>query len=116
VWLEVNTTYSEPPLCTFKTVGDELTITRPGVEPYTAKFDGNEYPVKGSDEFDTASLKRLGERSFEETNKLKGKVVESSTLTVSNDGKTLTIVAVEKPSDRKRTWVLTKAPEQLAKK
>jgi hypothetical protein len=115
-WLEVNTTFSEELLDTFKTTGDELTITRPGVEPYTAKFDGNEYPVKGSDWFDTASLKRLGERSFEETNKLKGKVIASATLTVSNDGKTLTIVAVEKPSERKTTWVLTKVAEQLAKK
>jgi hypothetical protein len=113
-WQEVRATTSDGDLNTFKTVGAELTITRPDIPPYTAKFDGNEYPVKGTEWFDSVSLKRLGERSFEETDKLKGKVVQSATLTVSNDGKTLTIIAVDKPSERKTTWVETKVPEKPA--
>jgi len=78
----------------------------------SANFDGKEYPVKGSYAYDTVSLKRLGDRSFEETDKLKGNVIEIDTWTVSSDGKTLTVVAVEKPSDRKSTDVMTKAPEK----
>ena len=99
-------------MTTYKTKGDELTLTRPTGETYTANFDGKEYPVKGSYAYDTVSLKRLGDRSFEETDKLKGNVIEIDTWTVSSDGKTLTVVAVEKPSDRKSTDVMTKAPEK----
>jgi hypothetical protein len=103
-------------LTTYKTKGDELTFSRPSGETYTAKFDGNEYPVKGGYSDYTVSLKRLGDRSFELTGKLKGKLNAVETWTVSNDGKTLTTVAVEKPSDRKTTYVATKVAEQLAKK
>jgi hypothetical protein len=103
-------------LTTYKTNGDELTLTRPSGETYTAKFDEKDYAVKGNYGYDTVSLKHLGERSFGETDKLKGKVVELDTWTVSNDGKTLTVVAIEKPSDRKDTYVLTKVQETLAKK
>ena len=104
-WQVVNIT-SDDDLTTYKTNGDELTLSRTTGETYTAKFDGNEYPAKGTYAYDTVSLKRLGERSFEETDKLKGKVVEIDTSTVSNDGKTLTTIGVT--SDRKSTFVSTK--------
>jgi len=97
---------------TYKTNGDELTMTRPTGESYTAKFDGNDYPVKGSYGYDQVSLKRVSDKTFEETDKLKGKVIEVDTWTVSKDGKTLTVVAVEKPSDRTNTFVATKVAEK----
>lgn len=112
-WQDVKGAESENGLViTYKTKGDELTMTRPTGETYTANFDGKEYPVKGSYEYDTVSLKRLGERAIEETDKLKGKVIEIDTWTVSSDGKTLTVASVEKPSDRKDTYVLTRVPEK----
>ena len=112
-WQEVMDAASENGLViTYKTKGDELTMTRLTGETYTANFDGKEYPVKGSYVYDTVSLKRLGERVVEETDKLKGKIVEIDTWTVSNDGKTLTVASVEKPSDRKYTYVLTRVPEK----
>jgi hypothetical protein len=112
-WQDVKGAGSENGLVTtYKTKGDELTLTRPTGETYTANFDGKEYPVKGSYNYDTVSLKRLGERAFEETDKLKGKVIEIDTWTVSSDGKTLTVAAVEKPSDRKYTVVQTRVPEK----
>lgn len=113
-WQETSIS-SEDSLTVYKTNGDEVTLTRPTTgESYTAKFDGNEYPVKGSYAYNTVSLKRLGERSFEETDKLNGKVVEIDTLTVSKDGKTLTIASVTTPNDRKMTLVSTKVPEKPA--
>jgi hypothetical protein len=112
-WQDVKGAASENGLVTtYKTKGDELTMTRPTGETYTANFDGKEYPVKGSYVYDTVSLKRLGERAVEETDKLKGKIIEIDTWTVSNDGRTLTVAAVEKPSDRKDTYVLTRVPEK----
>lgn len=112
-WLLVSGQASENgQMTTYKTNGDELTLTRPTGETYTAKFDGNDYPVKGSYGYDQVSLKRINERSFEETDKLNGKVIEVDTWTVSKDGKTLTAVAVEKPSDRTSTFVATRVPEK----
>lgn len=104
-WQVVDIT-SDDDLTTYKTNGNELTLSRATGETYTAKFDGNEYLAKGTYAYDTVSLKRLGERSFEETDKLKGKVVEIDTSTVSNDGKTLATIGVT--SDRKSTFVSTK--------
>jgi len=117
-WLAVkeSTSDEKETLNTYKTNGDELVYTGPNGVTYTAKFDGSDYPAKGSYGYDTVSLKRLGERSFEETDKLKGKVNAVYTLTVSNDGKTMTVLGVAKPSERKTTYVSTKVAEQLAKK
>jgi hypothetical protein len=112
-WLVLGGQASEnAQVTTYKTNGDELTMTRPTGESYTAKFDGNDYPVKGSYGYDQVSLKRVNDKTFEETDKLKGKVIEVDTWTVSKDGKTLTVVAVEKPSDRTNTFVATKVAEK----
>ena len=112
-WLVVGGQASEnAQVTTYKTKGDELTMTRPTGESYTAKFDGKDYPVKGSYGYDQVSLKRVNDNSFEETDKLNGKVIEVDTWTVSKDGKTLTVVAVEKPSERTNTFVATKVPEK----
>ena len=112
-WLVVGGQASEnAQVTTYKTNGDELTMTRPTGESYTAKFDGNDYPVKGSYGYDQVSLKRVNNNSFEETDKLKGKVIEVDTWTVSKDGKTLSVVAVEKPSNRTNTFVATKVAEK----
>jgi len=110
-WLVVGGQASDnAQVTTYKVNGEELKMTRPTGESYTAKFDGNDYPVTGSYGYDQVSLKRLNPNSFEETDKLKGKVVEVDTWTVSKDGKTLTVVAVSKPSERTDTFVATKVP------
>jgi hypothetical protein len=57
---------------------------------YTAKFDGKDYPITGTG-LDTVSLKRLDSHSIERTGKVRGKVTETCTMTVSPDGKTLTM-------------------------
>jgi len=97
---------------TYKVDGDELKMTRPTGESYSAKFDGKDYSVKGSYGYDQVSLKRVNDNSFEETDKLNGKVIEVDTWTVSKDGKTLTVVAVQKPSERTNTYVATKVSEK----
>jgi len=54
---------------------------------YTAKFDGKDYPIKGSANADTISLKRIDARTIERTDKKAGKVVETSITVFSEDGK-----------------------------
>jgi len=57
---------------------------------YTARFDGNDYPIANSI-LSTVSLKRVDDRTVERTGKIQGQVVETETGTVSGDGKVLTV-------------------------
>lgn len=95
-------------LFTFKTNGDEFTMTDPTGDSYTAKFDGNDYPYKGAYGADAVSLKRINNRTIEETDKLKGKAQNTQTMTVSPNGKTMTIVVHELLRDATSTLVATK--------
>ncbi len=58
-----------------------------------AKFDGNDYPVAGPFVGNkmSFSLKKIGAQSFEITEKLNGKAVFLDRISVSEDGRTLTI-------------------------
>ena len=57
---------------------------------YTARLDGKDYPLKGSANADTVSLKRIDARTIERIDKRAGKVVETSTTVFSADGKSST--------------------------
>lgn len=58
---------------------------------YTAGFDGKDYPVAGSPEFDAIVFKRLDRLTLEATGKNGGKVVFTALFVLSPDGKVLTI-------------------------
>ena len=58
---------------------------------YTAKLDGKEYPVTGSDAYDMISVKKKDDRTAEATLKKAGKVVATARRVVSTDGKTMTL-------------------------
>jgi hypothetical protein len=95
-------------LFTYKTDGDQITMTEPTGESYTAKFDGADYPAKGSVAYNAVSLKRINPNSFEETDKRDGKVVDVSTVTVAAGGKSMTIVDTAQPSGRVSTFIAKK--------
>jgi len=57
----------------------------------TFKYDGKDYPITGSADFDTLSLKRVDDSTIESTQKKAGKVVGTTVRTVSGDGKVLTL-------------------------
>jgi len=63
---------------------------RTGFE-YTAKYDGKDYPVTGSELFDAIAVKRVDDNTVEATLKKGGKVVSSAKRVVSKDGKVMTI-------------------------
>jgi hypothetical protein len=58
---------------------------------YTAKYDGADYPTKGSDIYDSISLKRNNDYTVAATLKKSGKVVTQARRVISKDGKTLTL-------------------------
>ncbi len=55
-----------------------------------AKFDGKDYPVKGSPFADTVAYQRLDSRTIKGVARKAGKVVVTEAAVISNDGKTLT--------------------------
>lgn len=58
---------------------------------YTARYDGKDYPVTGSDLYDTIAVNRIDEHTAEATMKKSGKVAATARRVLSADGKTLTI-------------------------
>jgi hypothetical protein len=93
---------------TYKSSGDELTMSTPTGESYTAKLDGKDHPVKGAYSYNSVSLKRVDERTIEETDKRDGKVVRVSKMTVAPDGKKMTVVTTNKLTGRTSTSVAEK--------
>jgi hypothetical protein len=57
----------------------------------TFKTDGKDYPVTGSPNFDTLSLKQVDSNTVHSVQKKGGKVIGESKRSVSKDGKTLTL-------------------------
>lgn len=77
---ETTVTYEQLP-------SGEMQATQAGVS-YKFKLDGKEYPATfGS----TATWKTLGANAWEVTWKLNGKVLSTDTLTLSADGKSMTV-------------------------
>jgi hypothetical protein len=58
---------------------------------YTSKFDGKDVPWSGNPMADTAAPKRIDDNSYENVWKKGGKTTVTAKITVSNDGKTLTV-------------------------
>ena len=58
---------------------------------YTAKYDGKDYPVTGSDLVDMITLKRINDHTTESTLKKSDKVVSTARRAVSKDGRTMTL-------------------------
>jgi hypothetical protein len=57
--------------------------------PYTIDADGKDHVVKGHPYYDTVAIKVVNDHTIDETDKKGGKVVATSTSTVSQDGNTL---------------------------
>jgi hypothetical protein len=57
----------------------------------TFKADGKDYPMTGNPNFDSLSLKQVDDHTVQSTQKRGGKVIGTTTRTVSKDGKVLTL-------------------------
>ena len=78
---------------TFEESADGLKMTEPTGEHYDAKFDGKDYAYEGSTGVNKVTVKRVGSREIVETDKRDGKVESTSRMTLSPDGRTLTVVS-----------------------
>ena len=84
----------------FESTADGIVLTAEGVDAqgkplhssYTSKFDGKDVPWTGNPMADTASPKRIDDNLYKNVWKKDGKPTVTSTVSVSKDGKTLTII------------------------
>lgn len=93
---------------TLKADPDMLHMSSPGGTSYDAKLDGTDTPIKGDPAGTTASVKKLSDNSYQETDKRDGKVVSVTTFTVGPDGK-LSGVSENKLDGSKFSWTANKA-------
>jgi hypothetical protein len=93
---------------TFKSNGNELMYSTPTGQSYTAKLDGGQSPYKGDPGTTTVSLKRINDRTIEETDYRDGKPINVVRITASPDGKMLTIDVNDKLQNSSSRYIADK--------
>ena len=93
---------------TLKADPDMLHLSFPTGISYDAKLDGTPTPIKGDPAGATASVKKLADNSYQETDTAGGKVVSVTTFTLGSDGK-LTIVGEDPRNGSKTTWTANRS-------
>jgi hypothetical protein len=86
---------------TYQIVGSSVKYSSKGIDgagmptlvEYAADFGGKYYPITGSADSDTISLKRIDSHKFQSTQKRAGKVVIKTTNMISQDGKVMTVTS-----------------------
>jgi len=63
-----------------------------GTQESTFKYDGKDYPMSGSPDWDSLSLERKDASTVVSTQKRAGKAIGKTVRTISKDGKVLTLV------------------------
>jgi len=71
----------------YKVNGDEITMSAPTGQTYTAKLGGPDAPMKGDPGVTSVSVKMIGKNTFEETDKRDGKPISIFKLVLAPDGK-----------------------------
>jgi hypothetical protein len=92
----------------YKVSGDEITMSAPTGQTYTAKVNGPDVPMKGDPGVTSVSVKMIGSNTLEETDKRNGKVISVFKLTVESDGKTAKAVAEDKLQNRTTEFAVEK--------
>lgn len=94
---------------TFKSDADMLHMSSPAGTSYDAKLDGTPTPIKGDPAGTTASVKKLADGSYQETDTSSaGKVLSVTTFSVGADGK-LSGSSESKLDGSKFSWKADKA-------
>lgn len=95
-------------LVTYKISGNELNMTNPIGQSYTAKLDGTEAVFKGDPGTSHVRVKLIGTDTLEETYLRDGTVLSVSRMTVAKDGKTATVVNDDKRQNTSMTIAAVK--------
>jgi hypothetical protein len=92
-------------LFTLKIEGDTVHWSQPTGQSYAAKLDGPDAAYEGDPGVSTVSVKRIDKNTIEESDKDHGKTLYTTRMTVSADGKSMTLVNrdVRRGTDTKYT-------------
>jgi len=93
---------------TYKSSSDGLMMTNPIGESFDVKFDGKDYPIKGVAAGYTISLTKVNDRSIDATEKHDGKIMSVNHMTMSADGKTMTVKSENKVQGSTIIYTATK--------
>lgn len=83
-------------LVTYALDGTKLKMTNPTGQSYSAPLDGTDAPFMGDPGQTSVAIRRIDDSTFDETDKRDGKVIGTAHITVSPDGKTLTVAWTDK--------------------
>lgn len=100
----------------FASTGDGLNYKASTGEGYNAKLDGKDYPYQNDPGTTSVALKKIDDHTYEETDKRNGQVIAVSRMTVSPDGKSLTMVTEDKLRGVTDTFVAERQDSQEAAK
>jgi hypothetical protein len=78
-------------LTTYALSGTTLKMTTPTGQSYSAPVDGTDSPFMGDPGQTSVSIKRVNDSTVDETDRRDGKVIGSAHISVSTDGKTMTV-------------------------
>jgi hypothetical protein len=78
-------------LTTYALDGDTLKMTQPTGQSFSAPLDGKDSPFLGDPGQTSISMKRIDDRTIDETDRRDGKVIGTSHLTLSADGRTMSV-------------------------
>ena len=92
----------------YKVEGGTLNMTSPTGQSYSAKLDGTDAPFKGDPGTSSVSVKQMGKNVIEESDKRDGKVISVARMSVSSDGKTMSITVNDKLHGTTNKFVATK--------
>jgi hypothetical protein len=100
----------------YQAMGDQVKVTIDGTTgsgaplhaEWTGKFDGKFYPLTGDPKVDERSYKRLNGHTLEGVSKKGGKVVSTTQIVVSADGKSRTVTSTQADSKAKTVAVYDK--------
>jgi hypothetical protein len=93
----------------FEATPEGIKLTSDGIDPqgkathgsFTSKFDGADVPYSGNPMAETASPKKVDDNNYENVWKKGGKVTVTAKVSVSKDGKTLTVTQTGKDPEGK---------------
>ena len=105
---KVNSVSSNGLTVTYQGTADGLKMSDLNGNSYNAKFDGKDYPIEGDPGHTMVSLKRIGDRTIEETDKRDGEVVGVYRMTVSSDGKSIQAEYNDKQHGTTTTFTMEK--------
>jgi hypothetical protein len=92
------------PAITLKVTGDTVTRSYSTGRTLNLKTDGSFTPVKGMRGFTALSTRLKDDHTIEDVSKRGGKIVGRLTSTVSEDGKTMTVVYVDERTHHTTTY------------